>query len=482
MANQAPMCADPRPFRAPVCGPVANQAPVADSVGQSGAPVYDPRATIRPSKREFRGHLSPSVRTRGPIRPPVCGPVANQAPAANQAPVCGPAANQAPASESWNEYKCVLVDSCLGTASGAPGLGYLDTSESTECAEGTSGVLCAVCGETERYFLNGDSCVECASPAEALVVCLFVVLAITAGIISMFYVDAAQHTAIYKIIVRFLQVMHLYIAYIDINWPSLFTMYFKYTAIANLALFSITPVSCISEKIKADFYSQHIFSSLTIPLAALLFEVIYWVYVLKLTFYVGNERAFRRKALHFKKKCFSNALWIIVMAYPGVVSTLFALYRCAEIKDERYLIADYSLLCSGTKYNRFMSFGNLGVALFVIGSPVALVLILWLTRYAEAERAKFHMQARVRSSSRSAAERLAAPALPHSALASLDRLRPFPLPGRTQAPHPHIGGDGYLYLPISSWEEEGEGWSVYVCLVISLDSAALRCALLLGHV
>jgi hypothetical protein len=113
------------------------------------------------------------------------------------------------AANSYLEYKCPLEETCLAQPDHIPLLDYGDAS-SAMCAEGSSGVLCAVCGKDvyggKFYARNQVECVECPASAVSYISLMCVIFALVLGVVGMFHVDPAQQTAIFKIITSFLQV------------------------------------------------------------------------------------------------------------------------------------------------------------------------------------------------------------------------------------------------------------------------------------
>eukprot|EP00238_Polyblepharides_amylifera_P008541 CAMPEP_0196598512 /NCGR_PEP_ID=MMETSP1081-20130531/94362_1 /TAXON_ID=36882 /ORGANISM="Pyramimonas amylifera, Strain CCMP720" /LENGTH=2025 /DNA_ID=CAMNT_0041924217 /DNA_START=263 /DNA_END=6340 /DNA_ORIENTATION=- len=204
---------------------------------------------------------------------------------------------------SYSEYVCPYDGACQESPEleqtsdqgidEEAGFDFLDGSGSL-CSLGTSGPLCAVCGaapyEGQYYVSQGTACEKCGSQVMAILYLLFTIGVIVCGVVIMFNIDPAQHTAIWKIIVSFVQVMYIYVSYINIKWPSGFISYFKWTGIANLAIIEVAPVDCIGGKngSRIGFFPSYLFNILMIPMIFCIFVTIYLCGTITLRFYYAH--------------------------------------------------------------------------------------------------------------------------------------------------------------------------------------------------
>jgi hypothetical protein len=66
----------------------------------------------------------------------------------------------------------------------------------------------------------------------------------------------------------------MYLAYVDVDWPTSFINFFRWTGIANLMILDIAPLDCISGS-RISYYSKITFHTLIMPITALIFLAVY---------------------------------------------------------------------------------------------------------------------------------------------------------------------------------------------------------------
>jgi len=64
------------------------------------------------------------------------------------------------------------------------------------------------------------------------------------------------------------------LAYVDVDWPTSFINFFRWTGIANLMILDIAPLDCISGS-RISYYSKITFHTLIMPITALIFLAVY---------------------------------------------------------------------------------------------------------------------------------------------------------------------------------------------------------------
>ncbi len=75
---------------------------------------------------------------------------------------------------------------------------------------------------------------------------------------------------------------------------------------------------------------------------------------------------------------------IITRADPGITTRVFSVFRCTKIPglQGRILAADANVQCGQGEHVAFVGLGAVFMCLYVVGTPVAMFVILWRNRAA----------------------------------------------------------------------------------------------------
>lgn len=75
------------------------------------------------------------------------------------------------------------------------------------------------------------------------------------------------------------------------------------------------------------------------------------------------------------------ALWITFLVYSSVSSTVFHMFSCETLDDgNRYLLADYSILCDSSKHRILQVYAAFMIAVYPVGIPLVYAAILFFGR------------------------------------------------------------------------------------------------------
>lgn len=77
----------------------------------------------------------------------------------------------------------------------------------------------------------------------------------------------------------------MYLAYVEVDWPTSFTNFFRWTGIANLMILELAPLDCITGS-RISYYSKITFHTLIMPITALIFLTVYLTGMFLLRWYV----------------------------------------------------------------------------------------------------------------------------------------------------------------------------------------------------
>ena len=283
-------------------------------------------------------------------------------------------------------YACPLPKSCLG-------------GMKSECVTGYEGPLCAVC--SDGFYKMVASCQQCPSvPWLVAQICVaFIIVAAIAIPIAMGKNVQNQEgralsdivLARLKIIVGFYQVTSGTLdTFSYIQWPGVLMQMIQYANLLQLNLLQIVPINCFSDSIRVNSYTNlAMFAGLifTTPLVVTVVYHLRIVFARKMTdsTNIGENDSLQSS---FKEKCYRAVFLILFIVYPAASAQTFQMLPAAchkicvdtdEHSCEEYLRSDYTIKCYSKEYNKYVSIAY-GMLAFVLGYPLAILLLLWKRR------------------------------------------------------------------------------------------------------
>ena len=190
----------------------------------------------------------------------------------------------------------------------------------------------------------------------------------------------------FKLILGFGQCLSYFpVAFDSIPWPKDLTLFMKSFEVFSLDIFSFVGASAC--QLESDYVSKF-YLHMTVPLAILLICVG--------SYMLGRTCIEARKSVRFSKDSLASRMFMLLTTglytvYVGVSIRIFRLFKCREIQGIWYLTADYSIECFSPAWTTASAVGITGIALFVIGIPVAEFALLFVNRkylYGDKNRTK----------------------------------------------------------------------------------------------
>jgi hypothetical protein len=66
--------------------------------------------------------------------------------------------------------------------------------------------------------------------------------------------------------------------------------------------------------------------------------------------------------------------------YPAISQQILAFFICRTVNDTSYLIADFTLKCGDSEWNKYLPLATVAVFVYPIGIPIALFVALYRVR------------------------------------------------------------------------------------------------------
>ena len=284
-------------------------------------------------------------------------------------------------------YRCPVEESCTGG---------LDSP----CKPGYEGPLCAVC--SSGYYNQLQTCRQCPS-TEWIIGQLSIVAAVLLTIIAVLVRTSTKNTkkdgdnslidkflSKVKIVIGFYQVTYgLLETFSYIKWPNSLQVVGKYSGFLQMNVLQIAPVHCLYQGLQTDAFGNLFvmmaMNASVIALSGIAYGIRKMMIVRNES--IGNEEK-SRKLTQTKEFLTRNVFFFLYTTYLGTCSItanvlpLTCRKLCQDEEEEmcnKYLKADYSIQCQGTKYTHFLIVAYISVA-YVIAIPVTSFIILWRQR------------------------------------------------------------------------------------------------------
>ena len=190
-----------------------------------------------------------------------------------------------------------------------------------------------------------------------------------------------------KIVVGFYQVTHgLLQAFSYIKWPGSLQAIAKYSEILQMDVLQIAPVGCLFTWLQVNAFGS-LFAIMAINAAVIGISVT--VYGVRKTIILRNRNLQNdeklRKISEIKELVFKNLFFFLYVTYLSTCAKTASVLPiacqkiCRDDKEElclKYMKADYSIQCQGTKYNYWLTVAYISTA-YIIALPVTSFIVLW---------------------------------------------------------------------------------------------------------
>ena len=317
-------------------------------------------------------------------------------------------------------WPCLNEECCLANAEvvSEPGKGDV-VYHTVKCKEGYYGPLCGACNVEKNYLRSGQACKECwhfvltymatAGIIGGLILWLFWVVAF-----QDFGTEKGDHTGIvFKILMSFCQMLTV-LGIFKARGTALFNSLLRQPAqIIGGSLTAALPLKCI---LKSQLYGSFVVNIFTLPGMALVTMIIIapvWLGKVVYSRYTAGtplpaapttKRTVcccrTRLTTVWERQIWTNTqmkgreghwqpisrlqaviVFVLFSIYPTLVKSVFSIVRCTgDIHGKRYLDEDLSVQCWVGFHPSFVVAAAVACVVYLIGSPVAVVLLLHWNR------------------------------------------------------------------------------------------------------
>ncbi|KAL9955935.1 hypothetical protein ACROYT_G037339 [Oculina patagonica] len=284
-------------------------------------------------------------------------------------------------------YKCLREESCKGG---------LDS----QCDDGYEGPLCDVC--SPGYYKQLQPCTQC--PSKKWIVGQLSIIAAIILIITFVLVWTSRREnkkkrrsslidlflSKLKIVIGFYQVTYgLLEAFSYIKWPGSLQVIAKYSEILQMDVFQVAPIHCLFSRFRANAF-ENLFVMMALNAVVIGFSVIFYgvrkAIILRSRNLQDNDKL--RKISQTKEFVFRNLFFFLYVTYLSTCAKTASVLPiacqklCRDEKEElcyKYMKADYSIQCQGTKYNHWLILAYISTA-YIVALPVSSFIALWRKR------------------------------------------------------------------------------------------------------
>ena len=284
-------------------------------------------------------------------------------------------------------YKCPREKSCKGG---------LDS----KCENGYKGPLCQVCAS--QYYKQLQMCIQC--PSKKWIVGQLLIIAAILFILTVVLLwtskksknEGGNHSLIdkffskLKIVIGFYQVTQgLLQAFSYIEWPGSLQAIAKYSEILQMDLLQIAPLHCLSSRFRVDAFGSLLammaMNGAVIGACLVTYRVRKAIILRKRNLQNDDKS---RKISQTKELVFRNLFFFLYVTYLSTCAKTASVLPiacqklCRDEKEElcyKYMTADYSIQCQGTKYNHWLIVAYVSTA-YILTLPTVSFIALWRKR------------------------------------------------------------------------------------------------------
>ncbi|KAL9966523.1 hypothetical protein ACROYT_G024610 [Oculina patagonica] len=281
-------------------------------------------------------------------------------------------------------YRCPREESCKGG---------LDSP----CEDGYEGPLCEVC--SSGYYKKLQKCQHCPSKRwmvgqisiiTAVVLIILVLLMWTSrkkfkrhGVHALIDMLLSK----IKIVIGFYQVTHgLLHAFSFIQWPDSLQLIARYSELLQMNILQIAPVDCFFPGLHVDAFGS-LFAIMALNAAVIVFSVLAYVVckmiILRSRHLKDEEKS--EKLSQAKELKYKTVFFLLYVTYLSTCSKtanvlpLACRKLCHDDKEElcyKYMKADYSIQCQGTKYDHILIGAYVSI-IYIVALPTISFMAIW---------------------------------------------------------------------------------------------------------
>ncbi len=281
-------------------------------------------------------------------------------------------------------YRCPRGESCKG--------GF-----DSQCENSYEGPLCQVC--SSGYYKQLQTCIQC--PSKKWIVGQLSIIAAIVVIITAVLLRTRKNAgrnrplmdmflSKLKIVIGFYQVTNSSLqAFSYIKWPGSLQVIAKYSEILQMDLLQIAPLHCLSSRFQVNAFGS-LLAIMAINKAVICASLgsygVRQVIILRNRDLSNKNKS--RKISQTKELVLRNLFFFLYVTYLSTcvktasVIPLACQYLCRDEKEEwcyKYMKADYSIQCQGTKYNHWLTVAYLSTA-YIVALPTFSFTALWRKR------------------------------------------------------------------------------------------------------
>ena len=281
-------------------------------------------------------------------------------------------------------YKCPREESCRGG---------LDS----QCEDGYEGPLCAVC--SSGYYKQLQTCQHCPSKRWmagqiSLIAAVLLIIPLLLVCTSRKRFTKAEGRALIdmflsklKIIIGFYQVTYgLMEAFSFIRWPDSLQVIAKYSELLQMNILQIAPVYCFFPGFRVDAFVS-LYVIMTVNATLIVFSILGYGLYKTIIVRSGNSNQVEKseKLSRAKELVYKNLFFFLYVTYLSTCSKTASVLPlacrnlCRDEKEKmcyKYMKADYSIQCQGTKYYHLLIGAYVSIA-YIVAIPAISFIFIW---------------------------------------------------------------------------------------------------------
>ena len=265
---------------------------------------------------------------------------------------------------------CPAKDACAGGDREVSGTG------ADYCKEGNTGVLCAVCQEGYERISQTKACELCQNMSIVVLWLLLGMVCTALAFALMLFANRRAPNGMLRPAINGMQQLSVMLMF-DAPFPAFVVAAGTWVRTLNLDVDVAMP-ACIG--VGGTFHAR--FTLLVLCVVLLL--VLLWLPVLREGHRRGRAsgeglRSGLRSALHDSPQMHNavrDSFIAVLLVHPKVTGTALQLFRCRQLAQHSYLMADYALHCYDSAWQAQAVLAGLVLGVFSLGTPIAMFKVL----------------------------------------------------------------------------------------------------------
>jgi len=175
-----------------------------------------------------------------------------------------------------------------------------------------------------------------------------------------------------KIMIGYTQIVTAFPLVLDVQWPEIFTKWTEILNVVNIDLIYLIDFQCVDNSL--TFYTTLVSQTLGPAIATVFIFGGGYARI-----YLGGNTSAKDTGQVWIQHT-QVFLLLIFVTYPSVCTTILTLFRCEQVDNTYYLMADMRIECYEGHWNSYAVLGAFSILVYPFGVPTLFGIMLYCNR------------------------------------------------------------------------------------------------------